>query len=160
MKAELINSKFGLIPHDVWREKDSLEVFQKMIAGELPQPPIAKTLGFRLEKIESGRAEFVGISTTDYYNPLGTTHGAYIATLLDSAMGCAIQSTLDAGKGSTSLEFKVNFVRPVFDKTGTLRAVGEIINAGKQIITAEAKLIDEADKLYAHATTTCFVFNL
>lgn len=160
MKAELTNSKFGLIPHDVWREKDSLEIFQKMIAGELPQPPIAKTLGFRLERIENGLAEFVGTSTTDYYNPLGTTHGGYIATLLDSAMGCAIQSTLEAGKGSTSLEFKVNFVRPVFDKTGRLKAIGEIINAGKQIITAEAKLIDEAGKLYAHATTTCFVFAL
>ncbi len=160
MKAELSELKYGLIPHDVWRETSSLEVFQKMIAGELPQPPIAGTLDFQLAKIESGRAEFTGTSKTDYYNPLGTTHGGYIATLLDSAMGCAIQSTLHAGKGSTSLEFKVNFVRPVFDKNGTLRAIGEIINAGKQIITAEAKLVDEAGKLYAHATTTCFVFDL
>lgn len=160
MKAELSDSKFGLIPHDVWRETSSLEVFEQMIAGKLPQPPIAKTLDFRLAKIEKGRAEFVGRSKADYYNPLGTTHGGYIATLLDSAMGCAIQSTLPAGKGSTSLEFKVNFVRPVFEKTGTLTAVGEIINAGKQIVTAEAKLIDDADKLYAHATTTCFLFDL
>ncbi len=160
MKAELSELKYGLIPHDVWREKDSLEIFQKMIAGELPQPPIAGTLDFQLAKIESGRAEFVGTSKTDYYNPLGTTHGGYIATLLDSAMGCAIQSTLPAGRGSTSLEFKVNFVRPVFDKTGRLKAVGEIINAGRQIVTEEAKLIDEAGKLYAHATTTCFVFDL
>jgi len=158
--SENSNSHFGLIPHDVWREKDSLEIFQKMIAGELPQPPIAETLDFRLEKIESGRAEFGGTSKSNYYNPLGTTHGGYIATLLDSAMGCAIQSTLSSGKGSTSLEFKINFVRPVFDKTGALRAVGEIINAGKQIITAEAKLIDASGKLYAHATTTCFVFDL
>ena len=158
--SENSNSHFGLIPHDVWREKDSLEIFRKMIAGELPQPPIAKTLDFRLEKIENGRAEFTGTSKPDYYNPLGTTHGGYIATLLDSAMGCAIQSTLSSGKGSTSLEFKVNFVRPVFDKTGTLKAIGEIINAGKQIVTAEAKLIDEAGKLYAHATTTCFIFDL
>ena len=154
------DSKFGLISHDVWRETSSLEVFQKMVAGELPQPPIAGTLDFRLAKIQSGRAEFVSKSKIDYYNPLGTTHGGYIATLLDSAMGCAIQSTLAAGKGSTSLEFKVNFVRPVFDETGTLRAIGEIINAGKQIVTAEAKLTDENGKLYAHATTTCFVFDL
>ena len=154
------DSRFGLIPHDVWREKGSLEIFQKMIAGEFPQPPIAETLDFRLEKIESGRAEFGGTSKPGFYNPLGTTHGGYIATLLDSAMGCAIQSTLSSGKGSTSLEFKVNFVRPVFDKTGRLKAVGEIINAGKQIVTAEAKLIDAGGKLYAHATTTCFVFDL
>jgi uncharacterized protein (TIGR00369 family) len=125
--SENSNSHFGLIPHDVWREKDSLEIFQKMIAGELPQPPIAETLDFRLEKIESGRAEFGGTSKSNYYNPLGTTHGGYIATFLDSAMGCAIQSTLSSGKGSTSLEFKINFVRPVFDKTGALRAVGELL---------------------------------
>ena len=154
------NSNHGLIPHEIWREKNSLEIFQRMIAGELPQPPIAGTLDFRLTKIESGRAEFVSQSKPEYYNPLGTTHGGFIATLLDSAMGCAIQSTLTAGKGSTSLEFKVNFVRPVFEQTGRLRAVGEIINSGKQIVTAEAKLIDENGKLYAHATTTCFVFDL
>jgi uncharacterized protein (TIGR00369 family) len=158
--SDITSSKFGLIPHAVWRETNSLEVFQKMIAGEFPQPPIAKALDFRLEKIENGRAEFAGMPKTDYYNPLGTTHGGYIATLLDSAMGCAIQSTLPSGKGSTSLEFKVNFVRPVFEQTGRLRAIGEIINAGKQIVTAEAKLIDETGKLYAHATTTCFVFEL
>lgn len=158
--SENSNSKFGLIPHDVWRETSSLEIFEQMIAGELPQQPIAGTLDFQLAKIESGRAEFVGKPKIDYYNPLGTTHGGYIATLLDSAMGCAIQSTLPAGKGSTSLEFKINFVRPIFEKTGTLTAVGEIINAGKQIVTAEAKLIDEAGKLYAHATTTCFLFDL
>ncbi len=160
MKAELSELKYGLIPHDVWREQSSLEVFQQMIEGKLPQPPIAGTLDFRLAKIESGRAEFVGTSKTDYYNPLGTTHGGYIATLLDSAMGCAIQSTLEAGKGSTSLEFKVNFVRPIFEQTGTLRAVGEIINVGRQIATAEGKLTDDNGKLYAHATTTCFIFDL
>jgi len=158
--SENSNAKFGLISHDVWREKSSLEVLRQMIAGELPQAPIAGTLDFQLAKIESGRAEFVGTPKIDYYNPLGTTHGGYIATLLDSAMGCAIQSTLEAGKGSTSLEFKVNFVRPIFEKTGRLTAIGEIINAGKQIVTAEAKLTDEAGKLYAHGTTTCFIFDL
>lgn len=158
--SENSDAKFGLIPHDVWREKSSLEVLQQMIAGKLPQPPIAGTLAFKLVKIENGRAEFVGTPKTDYYNPLGTTHGGYIATLLDSAMGCAVQSTLEAGKGSTSLEFKINFVRPIFEKTGTLRAIGEIINVSKQVATAEAKLIDENGKLYAHATTTCFIFSL
>ena len=152
--------KFDLIPHEIWREKNGLEVFRQMIAGELPQPPIAGTLDFKLVEIEKGRAEFVGTPKTGYYNPLGTTHGGYIATLLDSAMGCAIHSTLEAGKGSTSLEFKVNFVRPIFEKTGTLRAVGEIINVGKQVATAEAKLLDVTGKLYAHATTTCFIFSL
>jgi len=152
--------KFGVIAPEVWRERSGLEIFQKMAAGEYPQPPIAGTLDFRLANIENGRAEFVGAPKTAYYNPLGTAHGGYIATLLDSAMACAIHSTLEAGKGSTSLEFKVNFVRPVFEQTGQLKAIGETVNVGRQVATAEGKLIDENGKLYAHATTTCFIFSL
>jgi uncharacterized protein (TIGR00369 family) len=153
-------AKFGLIAPEVWREQSGLEIFRKMAAGEFPQPPIAGTLDFRLAKIENGRAEFVGAPKTAYYNPLGTTHGGFIATLLDSAMACAIHSTLEAGRGSTSLEFKINFTRPIFEKTGLLTAVGETINVGKQIATAEGRLIDAGGKLYAHATTTCFIFDL
>ena len=152
--------KFGLIPKEVWREQSGLEIFRRMVAGEYPQAPIAGTLDFSLTKIENGRAEFVGAPKENYYNPFGTTHGGYIATLLDSAMACAVHSTLEAGQGSTSLEFKINFVRPIFQKTGTLKAVGETVNVGRQVATAEGKLIDESGKLYAHATTTCFIFNL
>ncbi len=158
--SEHSDSKFDVIPPEVWREQSGLEVFQKMAAGELSQPPIAGTLDFRLSEIEKGRATFVGAPKASYYNPSGTTHGGYIATLLDSAMACAIHSTLEAGKGSTSLEFKINFSRPIFEHTGMLRAIGEIINVGRQIATAEGKLIDEGGKLYAHATTTCFIYNL
>ncbi len=152
--------KFGLIPQKVWREQSGLEIFQRMVTGEYPQAPIAGTLDFRLAKIENGRAEFVGAPKENHYNPFGTTHGGYIATLLDSAMACAVHSTLEAGQGSTSLEFKVNFVRPIFERTGELKAVGETVNVGKQVATAEGKLIDEDGKLYAHATTTCFIFDL
>jgi len=158
--SENADTKFGLILPEVWREQSGLEIFRKMAAGEFPQPPIAETLDFRLAKIENGRAEFVGAPKTNYYNPLGTTHGGFIATLLDSAMACAIHSTLEAGKGSTSLEFKINFTRPIFEKTGQLTAIGETVNVGKQIATAEGKLIDANGKLYAHATTTCFIFDL
>jgi len=158
--SENADTKFGLILPEVWRGQSGLEIFRKMAAGEFPQPPIAETLDFRLAKIENGRAEFVGAPKTNYYNPLGTTHGGFIATLLDSAMACAVHSTLEAGKGSTSLEFKVNFTRPIFEKTGQLTAIGETVNVGKQIATAEGKLIDANGKLYAHATTTCFIFNL
>ncbi len=158
--SENFDSKFNVIPQEVWREQSGLEIFQKMATGEFPQPPIAGTLDFRLAKIEKGRATFVGALKADYYNPFGTTHGGYIATLLDSAMACAVHSTLEAGQGSTSLEFKVNFVRPIFERTGELKAVGETVSIGKQVATAEGKLIDENGKLYAHATTTCFIFNL
>ena len=158
--SENADTKFGWILPEVWREQSGLEIFRKMAAGEFPQPPIAETLDFRLAKIENGRAEFVGAPKSAFYNPLGTTHGGFIATLLDSAMACAIHSTLEAGKGSTSLEFKINFTRPIFEKTGQLTAIGETVNVGKQIATAEGKLIDANGKLYAHATTTCFIFNL
>jgi len=158
--SENSEAAFGLVPPDAWHEQSGLEIFQKIIAGEYPQAPIAGKLDFHLAKIEPGRAEFVGAPKIDFYNSYGTTHGGYIATLLDSAMACAIHSTLRAGQGSTSVEIKVNFVRPVFERTGTLKAVGEIVNVGRQIASAEGKLLDENGKLYAHGTTTCFIFDL
>ncbi len=158
--SDVLNVKFGLIPYDVWRAESGLEIFIKMASGEYPQPPIAEQFDFRIAEVERGRVIFSGTPKANYYNPLGTIHGGFIATLLDSAMACAIHSTLAAGKGSTSLEFKVNFTRPIFEETGTLKAIGEIINVGRQIATAEGKLIDESGKLYAHATTTCFIFDL
>lgn len=157
--GEISAAKFGLIPLEIWQTEKPLEIFRKMTAGEYPQPPIAEQFDFRIAEVERGRVVFEGNPKASYYNPLGTIHGGFIATLLDSAMACAIHTTLEAGKGSTTLEFKVNFARPIFEKTGTLRAVGEIINVGKQVATAEGKLIDENGKLYAHATTTCFIFD-
>ena len=154
------NVKFGLIPLDIWRQEKPIEIFRKMVAREFPAPPISEQFDFILSEIEHGRAVFEGKPSGNFYNPLGTIHGGFITTLLDSAMACAIHSTLDAGKGSTSVEIKVNFVRPIFEKTGTLRAVGETINVGRQIASAEGKLIDDDGKLYAHGTTTCFIFDL
>lgn len=150
----------GLIPIETWIKESPLEIFKKMVAGEMPAPPISEHFDFALSEIEKGKAVFKGRPQDNFYNPLGTIHGGFIATLLDSAMACAIHSTLEAGKGSTSIEIKINFVRPVFEKTGTLRAIGEVINIGKQIASAEGKLIDENGKLYAHGTTTCFIFDL
>lgn len=158
--SEEFDRKFGTIPHDVWREQSALEVFRRMIAGELPQPPIARQFDFYLSEIETGRAVFSGAPKAEFYNPLGTAHGGYIATLLDSAMACAVHSTLEAGRGTTSVEIKINFTRPLYVRAGALKAVGETINVGKQIATAEGKLIDANGRLYAHGTTTCFIFDL
>lgn len=152
--------KYGLIPLEIWKEEKAINVFRKMIARELPAPPIGESFDFLLTEIETGRAVFEGKPHAKFYNPLGTIHGGFIATLLDSAMACAIHSTLEAGKGSTSVEIKVNFVRPIFEKTGALKAVGEVVNAGRQIASAEGKLIGADGKLYAHGTTTCFIFDL
>ena len=152
--------KFGVIPIEVWKNENPVEVFRKMIEGVYPSPPIAESVDFGLSEVERGRATFEGRPSQRFYNPMGTIHGGFIATLLDSAMACAVHTTLDAGKGSTSIELKVNFVRPVFEKTGLLRAVGEVVNTGRQIASAEGRLFDESGKLYAHGTTTCFIFDL
>ncbi len=152
--------KYGLISLEIWKNEKPIEVFRKMVARELPAPPIGESFDFLLNEIGNGRAVFEGKPHAKFYNPLGTIHGGFICTLLDSAMACAIHSTLDAGKGSTSVEIKVNFVRPIFEKTGSLKAVGEVINVGKQIASADGKLIGEDGKLYAHGTTTCFIFDL
>ena len=157
---EAAKINYGLIPLEIWQREKPLDVFRKMVARELPAPPIAESFDFLLTEIEAGRAVFEGTPHGRFYNPLGTIHGGFITTLLDSAMACAIHSTLDAGKGSTSVEIKVNFVRPIFEKTGALRAVGEVVSAGRQIASAEGKLLGADGKLYAHGTTTCFVFDL
>jgi len=137
-----------------------LEIFQRMLAGEFLMPPFAETLDYRLLEVERGRVIFGGKPKLAFRNPLGTIHGGYIATLLDSAMACAVHTTLEAGKGCTSLEFKINFVRPVFEATGFLQTEGKIINVGRQIATAEGRTFDENGKLYAHGTTTLMIFDL
>ena len=158
--SETTSVKFGLIPLEIWRREKPIDIFRKMVTREFPAPPISEQFDFLLSEIEHGRAVFEGKPKGNFYNPLGTIHGGFITTLLDSAMACAIHSTLEAGKGSTSVEIKVNFARPIYEKTGMLRAVGEIVNVGRQIASAEGRLIDAHGKLYAHGTTTCFIFDL
>ncbi len=158
--SEFVERTFGLIPLEVWKSESPVEIFRKMVTGEYHAPPISEHFDFGLSEVEKGRVVFEGKPSAKFYNPLGTIHGGFITTLLDSAMACAIHTTLEAGKGSTSVEIKVNFTRPIFEKTGTLRAVGEIVNVGRQIASAEGRLIDENGKLYAHGTTTCFIFDL
>lgn len=157
---DAVKINYGLIPMEIWQKEKPIDVFRKMIAREFPAPPIGESFDFLLTEIENGRAVFEGKPSAKFYNPLGTIHGGFICTLLDSAMACAIHSTLEAGKGSTSVEIKVNFVRPIFEKTGALKAVGEVVNAGRQIASAEGRLIGADGKLYAHGTTTCFIFDL
>jgi uncharacterized protein (TIGR00369 family) len=137
-----------------------MEVLRKMTDGELPPPPIAKTLDFGLELIEEGRAIFTGTPAEYQYNPIGVVHGGWASTLLDSALGCAVHSMLPAGSAYTTVELHINFVRPITVETGTVRAIAEILHMGRRLATAEARLVDANDKLLAHATTTCMVFEL
>lgn len=139
--------------------KTGLEIMQALLRGELPYPPISETLGFYLIEVGDGHAVFQGEPQFKHYNPLGTVHGGWYATLLDSALGCAVQTKLPAGTGYTTAELGLNIVRAASDKTGPLRAIGKVIHSGRQMATAEARIVGPDGKLYAHATTTCFIFD-
>ena len=152
--------KPGLARMEQLAGKSGREILEAMMSGELPYPPMNETMNMTLLAVENGRAVFQGIPLPQHYNPLGTVHGGWLATLLDSALGCAVQTTLPAGRSYTTGELSINIVRSASHKTGPLRAVGTLIHGGRQIATAEARLEDETGKLYAHATTTCFVFDV
>jgi len=135
-----------------------LEYLKAVFERKLPPPPIAMSLDFTGAEVEEGRAVFVGLPAEFHYNPIGVVHGGYAMTLLDSAMGCAVQSTLAAGEGYTSLETSVNFVRPITLETGRVRCEGKVLHRGGRVATAEGRLIAEnTGKLLAHGTTTCLV---
>jgi len=142
------------------RIRSGAQFFDAIGNGALPTPPIGHTLDFWPVEWEPGRMVFQGMPALAYYNPLGSVHGGWIAALLDSAVGCAVHSMLPAGKGYTTVELKVSYVRAVTVEAGPLRAEGKVIHVGGQIGTAEARLFDAAGKLYAHATTTCLIFSL
>lgn len=135
-------------------------LFNAMFAGELPSPPIGETLDFIPIHIENGHAIFQGRPGQQHYNPLGSVHGGWFCTILDSAVGCAIHSTLPAGKGYTTLEIKVNMIRALTKAIPLVRAEANIIHVGRQTATAEARIIGPDGKLYAHATTTCLIFDM
>jgi uncharacterized protein (TIGR00369 family) len=134
-----------------------LDYLRAMISGELPTPPFAQTVGFQLVEAEEGRAVFDIDPKEFHYNPSGVVHGGVACTLLDSAMGCAVHTTLPAGVGYTTVELKVNLVRGITMRTGLLRAEGRIIHRGNRVATAEGFLRGTDGKLYAHATTTCMI---
>jgi len=135
-----------------------LEFLRKVASGELPRPPISALMNFGLAELEEGRAVFTVEPAEYHYNPIGVVHGGLAATLLDSAMGCAVHSVLPAGAGYTTLEIKVNYVRALTAETGAVRAEARVIHVGGRTATAEGKLLDAAGKLYAHGTTTCIIF--
>lgn len=127
-------------------------------SGELPPPPIAVLLGMWISEVSEGRVVFAAEPAEFHTNPLGTMHGGVMATLLDSALACAIQSMLPAGTGCSTLELKVNYLRPITANTGTVYCEGKIIHIGGRTATAEGRLTDAGGKLYAHGTTTCIIF--
>ncbi len=148
----------GVVDSSAAAGKTGLEVLEAMLRGELPYPHIADTLEFALIEVAAGRAVFQGTPQLKHYNPMGTVHGGWYATLLDSALGCAVQSTLPAGRAYTTVELGMNIVRAASHRSGPLRAIGSVLHCGRQLATAEARIVDPDGRLYAHATTTCLVF--
>lgn len=139
--------------------RSGMQVFEAIFAGGLPSPPIGETLDFIPVHMEPGVAIFQGKPHTRHYNPLGVVHGGWFATLLDSAVGCAVHTTLPAGKAYTTLELKLNIVRALTDAVPLVRAEGKVVHVGRQVATAEGRLFGHDGKLYAHASTTCLVFD-
>lgn len=136
-----------------------LEMMRALRDGRLPAAPICRTLDFALVIVEPGRVAFQGRPAFAHYNPMGTVHGGWYATLLDSALGCVVQSVQPAGKAYTTAELKVNLVRPLTDRVPLVRAEATIVHSGNRMATAEARLTGPDGKLYAHGSTTCFVFD-
>ncbi len=136
-----------------------MDMFDAIFAGELPPAPIGDTLDFLPIHMEPGIAVFQGRPKRRHYNPLGTVHGGWFATLLDSAVGCAVHSTLPAGKAFTTLELKVNMLRALSERIPMVRAEGKLIQGGRQVAVAEGRIVGPDGKLYAHATTTCLIFD-
>jgi uncharacterized protein (TIGR00369 family) len=139
------------------RKLSGLDFFQRMAAGELKVPPMVATCGLRLVEAEHGRVVFVGIASEQFYNGFGIAHGGWAATMLDSALGCAINSTQPAGRIFTTIELKVNYTRPLSRDVGEVRCEGTVIHIGTRTATAEARIVDARGLLYAHGSTTCLV---
>ena len=147
-----------LVSANIGRTMSGMEYLQAMLDGKIPRPPISYALNFVLTEIGEGKATFIGEPAEYHYNPIGSVHGGLAATLLDSALGCAIHTTLPAGVWYTTLELHVNFIRPLTAQTGRVFCHAEVIHTGRTIGTAQARLVDEAGKLYTHGTATCVIF--
>lgn len=137
-----------------------MEIFNAIFSGDLPSPPMGETLNFLPIRMEHGKAVFQGRPSRRHYNPMGTVHGGWFAAMLDSAVGCAIHTTLPGGRAYTTLELKINLVRPLTEAVPMVRAEGTVIHVGRQTGTAEGRIVGPDGKLYAHATTTCLIFDL
>jgi uncharacterized protein (TIGR00369 family) len=141
------------------REMSGLDYLRALADGHIPRPPVAALLGMGIDHVDPGEVTFTLDVGEHLYNPIGSVHGGIFATLLDSAMGCAVHSTLPAGQAYTTLELKVNFVKALTLDTPKVTAMGEVISAGRRVATASGRLLGPHGTLFAHATTTCLIFD-
>jgi uncharacterized protein (TIGR00369 family) len=158
MPGPIDGKTYGTVRVDLRKEMSGLEFVRGLADGTLPLNMIARTLGYDVVAAERGRVLVAVEPSEDHLNPAGTVHGGLAATLLDSAMGLAVQSTLDKGFAQTTVEFKISLVRPITPQTGRVTAEGRVLNCGRRVGTAEGRLTDGMGRLLAHGTTTCLIF--
>jgi len=158
MSSPISSKTYGTVSADRQRGMSGLEFVQRLVDGTLPLNMIAQTLGYDVIEAGKGRVVVTVEPSDAHLNPYGTVHGGLAATLLDSCMGLAVQSTLDRGFGQTTVEFKISLMRPITPETGRIKAEGTVLNCGRRIGTAEGRLTDGKGRLLAHGTTTCLIF--
>ncbi|MES5484254.1 PaaI family thioesterase [Bradyrhizobium sp. INPA03-11B] len=156
--AKSYGKSYGTVSAEQKLGMNGLDFVQGLVSGALPLNTIARTLGYDVTEAERGRVVVTLLPTDAHLNPAGTVHGGLTATLLDSCMGLAVQSTLDAGTSQTTLEFKISLLRPITPDTGPIRAEGHVLNCGRRVGTAEGRVTDAKGRLLAHGTTTCLIF--
>ena len=151
--------QFGVVDKNTLVSESGHDFLLKLLHSAHPAPPFSEISDAWLVEVAEGRIVFEAKPSARFYNPMGTVHGGWISTVLDSAMGCAVHSMLQAGQAYTTVELKVNFVRPVFEQTGLVRCEGKIVHSGGRLATAEGRLTDAAGKLLAHGSETCMIFS-
>lgn len=153
------SKKFGAVDAEVRKQLGGLDFVRGFVAGSLPLNTMARTLNYDIVEAEEGRVVVIGVPSAEFCNPEGTIHGGFAATLLDTCMGLAIRSTVEQEFGSTSLEFKISFARPITAETGPVRAEGRLLNRSRRLGLAEGRLTDSNGRLLAHGTETCLIFD-
>jgi uncharacterized protein (TIGR00369 family) len=160
MPSSIANKTYGTVSTDQQTEMSGLEFVEGLVNGTLPLNTMAETLGYDIVEVSKGRVVATALPHDGHLNPAGTVHGGLAATLLDSCMGLAIQSTLEKGIAQTTVEFKLSLIRPITPETGLINAEGIVLNCGRRIGTAEGRITDQRGRLLAHGTTTCLIFEI
>jgi uncharacterized protein (TIGR00369 family) len=153
-----MSKAYGTVSAERQKQMSGLDFVRGLVDGTLPLNTLAQTLGYDVSEVESGRVVVAATPSGIHLNPAGTVHGGFAATLLDSCMGLAVQSTLEKGVGQTTLEFKISLLRPITSETGKIRAEGVVLSRGRRVGTAEGRVTDAKGRLLAHGTTTCLIF--
>lgn len=153
-----MSKTYGTVGAERQKQMSGLDFVRGLVDGTLPLNTIAQTLGYDVSEVQTGRVVVTATPSSIHLNPAGTVHGGFAATLLDSCMGLAVQSTLEKGVGQTTLEFKISLLRPITPETGVIKAEGVVLNRGRRVGTAEGRISDGNGRLLAHGTTTCLIF--